>query len=467
MATEIKAVAALNNCATLAMRVGCRQDQLTRFLNAGYVPQPRQLEFHAAARLCDLPDGPDRIGYAGTRGQAKSHGVLAQAVVDDMGRFDGLKFLYLRKIQKKAHESFEDLRRHVLTGFPHSVKNDTLYLPNGSFMVMGGFRTEADVDSYLGLEYDGAVIEDATTLTLNKRNAVRGSIRTARGDGWRPRIYESANPGGVGHAWYKKEYWNPWLLKEEHGTRFIHTVYGDNVFINKEYGAYLDGLTGWLRRAWRDGDFEISAGQFFSPWSEAIHVVDRLKRLPRHWRCWLAMDYGFSHWNVVYLIAQNSDGVLYFVDEHAERRWLVPRHANAVRAMLERWEVVRYETFVSGADVFAQRGDDAGSIAEQWAKQGFKLTPADDDRINGAAEMLARLGDAEYGIRPMLFVTRACPRLIENIPALEHDPNRPEDVLKTDTDDDGQGGDDFYDAARYGVMVAAKKQYPKPESRNA
>jgi hypothetical protein len=39
------------------------------------------------------------------------------------------------------------------------------------------------------------------------------------------------------------------------------------------------------------------------------------------------------------------------------------------------------------------------------------------------------------------------------LPALQHDPNRPEDVLKVDADEDGAGGDD--DAAlRY--MVATR-----------
>ena len=46
-----------------------------------------------------------------------------------------------------------------------------------------------------------------------------------------------------------------------------------------------------------------------------------------------------------------------------------------------------------------------------------------------------------------------CGHLIEQIPGMIHNPNRPEDVLKVDVDDDGNGGDDAYDAARYGLMV--------------
>jgi hypothetical protein len=47
--------------------------------------------------------------------------------------------------------------------------------------------------------------------------------------------------------------------------------------------------------------------------------------------------------------------------------------------------------------------------------------------------------------------------LIECIPALQHNPNKPEDVLKWDVDDEGSGGDDPADAARYGLMAKRRK----------
>jgi hypothetical protein len=55
-----------------------------------------------------------------------------------------------------------------------------------------------------------------------------------------------------------------------------------------------------------------------------------------------------------------------------------------------------------------------------------------------------------------LFVHRRCSRLIETLPALQHDPNRLEDMLKVDADEDGVGGDDTADALRY--LVATKSR---------
>ena len=59
-------------------------------------------------------------------------------------------------------------------------------------------------------------------------------------------------------------------------------------------------------------------------------------------------------------------------------------------------------------------------------------------------------------MKPTLFIHKRCGRLIETLPALQHDPNRPEDVLKIDADEDGIGGDDAADALRY--LVATKSR---------
>ena len=66
----------------------------------------------------------------------------------------------------------------------------------------------------------------------------------------------------------------------------------------------------------------------------------------------------------------------------------------------------------------------------------------------------ARVGRSGGGQKPTLFIHGRCGRLLETLPALQHDPNRPEDVLKVDVDDDGAGGDDAADCLRY--LVATK-----------
>jgi len=114
----------------------------------------------------------------------------------------------------------------------------------------------------------------------------------------------------------------------------------------------------------------------------------------------------------------------------------------------------RLSTFVVGGDAFAQRGDSqALTIAEQYSQLGIHLTRANMDRINGAAAILTLLGDPDRGLPVRLQISERCVHLIECLPSMEHDPKRPEDVLKVDVDDNGDGGDDPYDALRYGVMA--------------
>jgi hypothetical protein len=69
---------------------------------------------------------------------------------------------------------------------------------------------------------------------------------------------------------------------------------------------------------------------------------------------------------------------------------------------------------------------------------------------------LHRRGDPANGVGPRLFIHERCARLVECLPSLQHDPNRPEDVLRIDADEDGIGGDDAVDYFRY--LVATKSR---------
>ena len=145
------------------------------------------------------------------------------------------------------------------------------------------------------------------------------------------------------------------------------------------------------------------------------------------------------------------------VGEHAERMWLPQRHATAVKAMLARrgLQLSELRRFVAGADVFSRQADGT-TIAQQYLREGIKLRPANMDRINGWAEILQMFGDDKVSILPKLFIHQRCGRLVETVPAMQHDPHRPEDVLKVDCDEEGVGGDDAADCLRYLVATRAR-----------
>ena len=440
------------------LAAGCPRDQLRNFLRAGVVLQPRQLAASAAARLCDHADGPTAIGYGGARGGGKSHWLLAQMGADDCQRIPGLKCLLLRKVGKANIEQFEDLRRRLFGKLKHdfSAYRGVLAFANGSRIIAGHFQSEKDIDAYLGLEYDVIGVEEATTLTSRKYQDISTCCRTSKPN-WRPRIYSTTNPGGVGHAWYRTKFVvaaPPASGAKPRDTIFVPARVGDNAFNNPEYRRILEGLTGWQKRAWLDGDWDIAAGQFFTTFRRDVHVVaDFDDSRAREWFC--ALDYGFAHYTVVLLGCTDGDGNIFIVDEHAERLWLPQRHAAAIKAMLGRHKLAvgDLKRFVAGADVFSRQSDGT-TIAAQYARLGITLRVANTDRVNGWAEILQRFGDVEAGIRPTLFIHQRCKRLIETLPMLQHDPSRPDGVLKVDADEDGVGGDDAADALRY--LVATK-----------
>jgi phage terminase large subunit len=425
-----------------------------------------QVRIHAAARQCDLPDGPTQIGIGGARGPGKSHGTFAQSAVDDCQRVPGLKVLYLRKIQKNAKEQFEDLRRTVLSHVKHEFTNGVLHFNNASRMFLGHFRNESDIDQYLGIEYDLIVIEELTTLSKTKYQALVDSNRSSK-PGFRPRIYATFNPGGIGHAWVKALFIAPWRKDEETETRFVFGTVEDNVFNNPEYRKNLEKNVGWRLQAYRYGDWDIMAGQYFSTWHHDLIVKKGLKVMPGA-SVWCSLDYGFQHPTAVYLLSE-YDGKIRFIDEHWKQKGLVPFHAVAIKSMLERHGLTYSDlsAFVAGHDVFATRGNASEkTIAREYEEAGIKLTHANIDRINGAGRLLKLLGDplAEKPIEPQIEISDRCVRLIECLPQMQHDPHRPEDVLKVNVDEDGTGGDDPYDAARYGVMVRQKPKAVKPIS---
>ncbi len=293
---------ALERYVTAGREAGCPRDQVDRLVSGGVVLQPRQLVASAAARLCDRLDRPTAVGYGGARGGGKSHWLLAQMGADDCQRVPGLKCLLLRKVGKANMENFEDLRRRIFGGLKHefSAYRGILTFPkNGSRIIAGHFQSEKDIDAYLGLEYDVIGIEEATTLSSRKHQDISTCCRTSK-QNWRPRIYSTTNPGGVGHVWYRSKFILPFREGRETDTRFVPAKVGDNRYNNPEYQKVLENLTGWQRRAWLDGDWDIAAGQFFTTFRRNVHVIsDFDDTRAREW--FVALDYGFAHYTVVLL----------------------------------------------------------------------------------------------------------------------------------------------------------------------
>jgi hypothetical protein len=406
--------------------------------------------------------------------------------VDDCQRVSGLKCLLLRKVGKANLEHFETLRHRVFHNLPHefNVSRGQLVFANGSQITLGHYQNENDIDTYLGLEYDVIGIEEATQLTPRKYQDISTCCRTSKiqADGirWRPRMYSTTNPGGAGHQWYLERFILPHQSGTESDTRFIPARVEDNAFINADYQQNLDQLTGWQHDAWRQGLWNFPAGQYFKNFRPEHHVLapDFKPAAAVEW--FAAMDYGYTHLTVALLGCRDYEGNIYVLDEHAERMWIPQRHAQAIKAMLARHNIyatsdhlkesllARYpdhcterdrqwyycqnqrllSRFVAGTDMFS-RESSGDSVANQYRAFGLRLRAATMDRVAGWSSIAQRLGDPAVGIAPTLFFHPRCRRLLACLPTLEHDSDRPGDILKSNIAEDGAGGDDAADALRY------------------
>lgn len=436
-------------------------DQIERFEKAGIIMQPKQLEFCAWARRMDTNDciegesGTPELGIGGARGGGKSHIVFSQAALDDCARFAGCKVLYLRRIGKTAKEQLFDLIGAVLGHTRHVATDGLIRFPNGSRIRVGHFQYEKDISNYLGMGYEIIIVEEFTTLSKRMRLSLRDSNRTSMD--MTPRMYNSTNPLGVGHQWYKKLFI---LHERKYGDvmnrcrKFIAATVDDNKFVNVKYRENLEENTGAELRAYRYGDWDISAGAYFDTWDYDLHTIEQMD-VPSHWPVWASMDYGFQHWNMIYFHTR-YDGMTYTFHELAHRQHYVAEIVPDIKTALAEYGRTIYslEVFLVGSDVFARRGEAKKTVAQQYEAAGIKMTAAmtgPGSRVAGAHHLAKMLGNPARQIDPKVKITRNCPQLIDCVPSLERNPNNPEDVRKVDMDDDGEGGDDPYDGWRYGL----------------
>ena len=436
-----------------AASAGVPRDQLEKFGKAGYISLPWALSFHSAARQADNPNTADMIGCGGARGPGKSTAIMAQIALDDCQRQAELKCLFLRKVQKMAGESFDDLVLKVCRHQPHQWKAGNLYFPDtGSRILVGGYNTERDIDKYLGLEYDVIALEEGTQITGEKREKIRGSLRTSKAN-WRTRWYESTNPGGIGHLDFKTLYVLPHRNKKEKATRFFPSTYRDNPFLKPEYIAYLESLTGDLGRAWRDGDWDVFEGQAFPSFNYDVHVIEPVD-IPSHWSRWRAVDWGYANPFCCLWLSKDPDiGRVYVYREVYQAGLTDRQQAELIKDNTGAGETIN----ITYADpsMWTRKNKDnvVFTTADEYRKCGVPLTQADNDRLNGKRKVGGMLASLPDGL-PALQIFSTCRNLAQQMPSLIYDRTNVEDV-------DSDSEDHAYDTLRYGLTKVQARPDPQ------
>lgn len=448
---------AIDEYVTAAREAGLHKTQIERFVRAGYVALRPMLAFHREARLVNTHNGVTELALDGTRGSAKSHAIIAQVCIDDCQEYDELKYLFLRKTAKAAGESFEDLVGRVLRSVKSKANSEKIEFPNGSRVLIGGYNDDGDISKYIGIEYDGIVVEEATQIRGDQMEQLFGSVRTSRED-WVPRVYLSTNPGGIGHQFFKERYIMPHRENRETFTRRFFSTYKDNPFINQEYKRYLEGLTGDLAKAWRDGDWDVFAGQAFSQWRHDRHVITQMPAGWERWAKWRAIDWGFAApWCCLWLTRNPDNGRVYVYREAYATELTDVQQARMILDMTPPSEYITV-TYADPA-MWGRKtsGDIVTSTADEYMRAGVPLTRADNDRLSGKRKVDRLLGDLPDGM-PGLQVLATCANLIRTLPALAYDKIHVEDV---DTKQEDHG----FDTLKYALTQVATAAERRPDRK--
>lgn len=340
-------------------------------------------------------------------------------------------------------------------------KHKLLSLPNGSTLQFCHCNNETDVELYQGREFHDLAIDEAGQWTESMFRTVQGSNRSSK-EGIKARTILTGNPGGLGHTWLKRLFierrYNERERPEDY--TFIQALVDDNPALIKNDPDYVHRLNSEpneaLRKAYRYGNWDIFAGQFFSEIRREIHFIKPFD-IPSHWNRFGSYDYGYNHPAAFGWFAVDEDGDVYLYRELIKPQLRVDQFA----AILTQYpEMKDMNPVVAGHDCWSKKSmiksGTPPTIAEEFVNHGIYLKRASIDRMQGASQLrnyLAWQNQPNGRNRPRFFIFETCPVSFDCLTRMQHDPDKPEDVLKQDANDgDPMSGDDAYDMIRYALM---------------
>ncbi len=387
------------------------------------VPNPKQEEFFKADAR--------HVAYGGARGGGKSWALRRLFIMLALA-YPGLKLLLLRRTLQELRENHVLPMLTELHGFAQYRDDEKAFVfPNGSRIKLGYCDAEKDVLQYQGQEYDVVGLEEATHFTEYQMQFLTTCNRGTRAD-FKPQMYYTSNPGGVGHQWFKRLFIDRIYQGKEKSEDYVFIqarVYDNTILMenNPEYVEHLENLPDDLRRAHLDGDWDVFAGQYFREWRRDIHVVKPFE-IPSWWKRFRSLDYGLDT-TACYWWAVSGEGVIYAYRELHQPNLSLTNAARKIIEMTPANEKISYT--VASPDLWNRRQETGFSGVEIMARAGLtSLTRARHDRVAGWRAMREYLQpfEAEGKLTARMQVFDHCVNLIRCIPLLQHDENDPEDA---------------------------------------
>ena len=400
--------------------------------------QPKQTLF--------LKDKHRHIAYGGARGGGKSWAVRTKAKLLAF-RYPGIKILIVRKTYKELQNNHIEQLTAELAGFAKYNRSDKMFrFPNGSTISFGYCANEGDLGQYQGAEYDVVFIDEAGQLQESWIRKINLCVRGT--NGFPKRTYYTLNPGGPGHAYFKRVFvdrnFNP--DEDPDDYFFIQAKVEDNKALmdtQPDYLRELENLPPTLRAAWKDGRWDVYEGQFFEDFRDDpehyqdrrwTHVIEPFE-IPDGWTICRSYDFGYGKPFSCAWWAVDYDGTIYRIMElygctrtpNEGVKWTPDKQFEEIHKTEMQHPWLKGKTIIGVADPAIWDASRGESVADTAARYGVFFTPGDNERIAGWMQCHYRLQFDEDGY-PRMYVFNTCRAFIRTIPLLIYDEHRAEDL---------------------------------------
>ncbi len=403
--------------------------------------QPKQTLF--------LKDKHRHIAYGGARGGGKSWAVRTKSKLLAF-RYPGIKILIVRKTYKELQNNHIEQMTAELAGFAKYNRSDKMFrFQNGSTISFGYCANEGDLGQYQGAEYDVVFIDEAGQLQESWIRKINLCVRGT--NGFPKRTYYTLNPGGPGHAYFKRVFvdrnFNP--DEDPNDYFFIQAKVEDNKALmdtQPDYLRELENLPPKLRAAWKDGRWDVYEGQFFEDFRDVpehykdrrwTHVIEPFE-IPDGWTICRSYDFGYGKPFSCAWWAVDYDGTIYRIMElygctrtpNEGVKWTPDQQFSEIHKTETQHPWLKGKNILGVADPAIWDASRGESIADTAARYGVYFTKGDNERIAGWMQCHYRLQFDEDGY-PRMYVFNTCMAFIRTIPLLIYDEHKVEDLDTT------------------------------------
>lgn len=425
---------------------------------------------------CPFPE----IFYGGARGGGKTDGVVGKYAIKAGIYGRGFNGVFFRREIPMLDDAIERSKEiYFKLGAQWQDQKKTWTFPNGARLRFRPLERTQDADKYQGQNVTDACVEEAGQYPdPSPIDRLNGVLRSAHGVP--TQLILTGNPGGAGQQWIKARYIDPApkgfkvLTRnlpngKTHKFVFIPSNLENNRLLLNADPDYVNRLylvgSPKLVDAWLKGDWGAIEGAFFDCWSPA-HVLYPFE-IPAHWMRFRSGDWGsakpfsFGWWAVASEDYKHGDAWIPRGAMVRYREWygvqknksgqVMPNvglkmHAELVGRGIktrEKGDDISYGVL----DPSAFTEDGGPSIAQRmdvFFRRADNARVAQRGAMGGWDQLRARLEGDHFGEpmgkRPMIYCFTTCTDSIRTIPALQHDPDKAEDL---DTNMEDHAADDW------------------------